>query len=538
MSGPPDTKIDWSRGPVSMLPDGTVLQFPKGTSQEVMDKAYQRELAASQQQQGSAQPSAPNVGTGEAFGIGATQGVTANFGDEIASGIAATVGYPPGRPGYPAGDTWSERYGSALKEARGVQSAAQQQHPVAYGAGEVSGAVAPALLAPEMYGSRAIAEAPTAVSAAGRAAAFGAGQGAVAGFGGGEGGAENRLRSAAVGGAAGAVTGAVTAPIARGVGNLVGRGPNPTIPTNDQIQTAGDALYQAADNAGVIITPQAIQGLENTIRQDLGGSGFDATLHPQIMAAYRRIVQQAQSGQPITLRGLDILRQVAGDAADSPRRGERRLGSMLIQHIDDFIDGLNPNDLVMGNAGQAVPALQNARQVWSSLRKSELVDELVHTAELQAASTNSGGNLQNVIRQKLRTLLTNRSLGRGFTDEERQALEQIVRGTPTQNGLRILGRLAPSSNSWLGVISTLAGGPAGALVPVIGATAKGAANRSTENAVLGLSELVRGGSGLRVQGPPLPGPSFADALLAGGRAGTNQAAQMYANQLLRQPNAP
>jgi hypothetical protein len=543
MSGPPDSKPVSPGGfdpnfINSMLPDGTLLRFPKGTDPKIIDQVYREQLSKGQPQQAPKPQSPPQIGTGEAAAIGGTQGLTFNFGDEIASGIAATVGRPltwdPIK-----GENWSERYDNALDEARGKQGAAQEQHPVAFGAGEFAGAALPAVVAPQMYGANWVARAPTMAAAAGRGAAVGAGLGALTGFGAGEGGARDRAASSAIGGATGGAIGAVAAPVSRVIGNAVaGRAPNPAVPTNDQLRVAGTAAYDAADNAGVIITPQAIRTFQADLQNQLGQAGLDQTLHPRIVAAFRRIQQQADSGQPITLRGLDILRQVAADAADSPSRGERRLGSLVIERLDDMIDNLAPGDLIQGDANAAVPALQQARQIWSSLRKSETIDELIHNAELQAASTNSGGNLQNTIRQKLRTLLTNRTLSRGFTAEEREALEELVRGTPTQNALRTLGRLAPSSNSWLGVLSTLAGGPAGLAVPVVGAAAKGLANRSTGNTVQGLSELVRAGAG--VQAPPGAGPAqgaiplIARALM-GGQAGAINLGQAYGNALSQPP---
>jgi hypothetical protein len=533
MSGAPDNKPGGfdPNFITSMLPDGTLLRFPKGTPPEIVDKVFREQLGKSQAPKPQA-ASPRQIGTGEAAAIGGTQGLTFNFGDEIASGIAATIGRPGGEA--IPGESWGERYDNALDIARGVQGAAQEQHPVAYGAGEFAGAALPAVVAPQAYGANWIARAPTMAAAAGRGAVAGAGLGAITGFGAGEGGARDRAASSAIGGATGGAIGAVAAPVSRAIGTAIaGRAPNPAVPTNDQLRAAGTAAYDAAENAGVIITPQAIRTFQADLQNQLGQAGLDQTLHPRIVAAFRRIQQQADSGQPITLRGLDILRQVAADAADSPSRGERRLGTLVIERLDDMIDNLAPGDLIQGDANAAVPALQQARQIWSSLRKSETIDELIHNAELQAASTNSGGNLQNTIRQKLRTLLTNRSLSRGFTAEEREALEELVRGTPTQNALRTLGRLAPSSNSWLGVLSTFAGGPAGLAVPVVGAAAKGLANRSTGNAVQGLSELVRSGAG--VAAPPGAGPMAQIPLIAralmGGQAGATNLGQAYGNAL-------
>lgn len=543
MSGPPDTKPGGfdPNFITSMLPDGTLLQFPKGTPPDVVDRVFKEQLGNWMQAQKAqaSQPKPPEVGTAKAFGIGGTQGLTFNLGDEIAAGIGATIGRPGG--GDIAGETWGDRYDNALTEARGVQNAAKEQHPFAYGSGEFAGAAIPAVIAPEMYGSNWIASAPNMASSMGRAALASGTAGLIQGFGAGEGGAKERATAAAIGGTTAAAIGAAAQPVARAVGAaFTGRRPNPAVPTNAQLGQAGNAAYEMADNAGVVIAPQAMRNLADDIDNIMGNAAFDQDLHPQIAAAIRRLRQAGDSGNNYTLRGLDVLRQIAGDAADSPRRGERRLGTMLIDRIDDMIDGLGPQDLVQGDADIAVPALQTARQIWSSLRKSELVDELTYAAELQANSTNSGGNMQNILRQKLRTLLTNRSLGRGFNAEERAALEGIVNGTITQNTLRTLGRLAPSSNSWLGVISTLAGGPAGLAVPAVGAAAKAGATRSTQNAIDEFSEMVRRGAGLVVPQAPQPpdqGAAMARALM-GPQAGATGLGSYYANELLRPTGGP
>jgi len=533
MSGAPDNKTNFADGNIrSILPNGDVLEFPAGTAPEVVDRVFRQSLAALK-----SQPSPEQVGTAKAAGIGGSQGLTMNFGDEIAAAAGATIGRPLSWKPF-EGKTWGERYDNALKEARTTQNAAQEQHPVAYGAGEFAGAALPAVVAPEMYGSNFIGAAPTLAGAMGRAALVGGAQGAVSGFGAGEGDVKDRATKGAIGATTGAAIGAVAQPVARAIGAAVApRAPNPTVPSNDQLRAAGNAAYQAADDAGVIITPTAMRSLADDVDNMLGNAAFDQDLHPQIAAAVRRLRQAGDSGQNYTLQGLDILRQIAGDAADSPRRSERRLGTMIIDRLDDMIDNLGPQDLIQGDANVAVPALQQARQIWTSLRKSELIDELVNTAELQAASTNSGGNLQNTIRQKLRTLLTNRSLGRAFNADEREALDALVRGTTTQNMLRTLGRLAPSSNSWLGVLSTFAGGPAGLAVPAIGAAAKGAANRSTENAVTGLSELVRSGAGLQVPVQPQGPGAVMGRILMGPQAGATGLGAVYANELLR-PGQP
>lgn len=273
------------------------------------------------------------------------------------------------------------------------------------------------------------------------------------------------------------------------------------IPTNEQIKSAASAAYDTADNAGVVIKPDAVKRLTSDIQGDLADFGMDATLHPRIMAVYNRL--EAAGNENISLKGVDILRRVASNAAKSPDPSEQALASKIIDKIDEFIGNLGPDDVLQGNADEGIAALTRARGLWSTLRKSEMIDNAVNSAELKAASTNSGGNTQNAIRQALRAILDNPKKSRGFTGEEKQALEDIIRGTITQNTLRTIGRLAPSSNSWLGPLlgvgGYLGGGPAGGLggmiagqiIPAAGSAAKAGATALTNKSVDALSALIR-----------------------------------------------
>jgi hypothetical protein len=168
---------------------------------------------------------------------------------------------------------------------------------------------------------------------------------------------------------------------------------------------------------------------------------------------------------------------------------------MIVSKIDDMMENLQPTDIVQGNAQQATEALTKARSLWKTSRKAELLDTLVDKGELQGMSTNSGGNIQNLIRQKLRTtILENPNNARMFTADEIKAVRQVVQGTWGQNTLRQLGRLAPSSNAWLGILSTFAAPGIGVAVPVVGAGAKALATNSTKNAIEALSTKVRQGA--------------------------------------------
>ena len=130
---------------------------------------------------------AQQLGPAASAGIGAVQGATFNFGDELYGAGAALI---PGGQNY--------------EQARDAfRSAYERANPNYRLAGELVGAVA----VPAFGAAGAIARGGTALAKAGRAAAVGAAQGGLAGVGAGDGGVADRALSGATGAATGAALG-------------------------------------------------------------------------------------------------------------------------------------------------------------------------------------------------------------------------------------------------------------------------------------------------------------------------------------------
>jgi hypothetical protein len=175
----------------------------------------------------------PQYGAGESAFEGALKGASANWRDEIygaskASGLpewlgglrapvgAARLAYerymqPKSITGLVTGDMRGpiqKEYEKARDEMRAREAAMAQQHPYAFGAGELGGAAATMLAVP---GSSA----PTIAGRLGRSALTGAGYGALAGAGEGQG-EEGMLAE----GARGALTGAALGTVGAGAAEL------------------------------------------------------------------------------------------------------------------------------------------------------------------------------------------------------------------------------------------------------------------------------------------------------------------------------
>jgi hypothetical protein len=272
------------------------------------------------------------------------------------------------------------------------------------------------------------------------------------------------------------------------------------IPSNEALSKAAQDAYKAADDAGVIIRPESTARLSASIKRQLEDEGFDTALHPGVSAVLNRL--DGLEGQNVTLKGMDVIRRVASNAAgDVTRPDQQRLVSKMINQIDDFIGDLKPADVLAGNSHEAANQMLKARSLWTRMKKAEKIDTAILKAERRAASTGSGGNADNAMRQNVRSILDNPRLSRGMSAAEKKAAERVVRGTLPQNALRLAGKLAPTGVV-SGTLSSAAGyglaGPIGLGLPMLGAGAKALADRMTVRNVEKLSQLIRSG-GLTTQ---------------------------------------
>jgi hypothetical protein len=190
-----------------------------------------------------------------AIGHGAADTISFGFGDEINAGIDALTGQKP--------------YDQSLEYWRSIQGQSQAENPKSYLAGQVAGAVAPALI------TGGGSSAPTIGGKIVSGSAVGAGQGAAYGFGSGEGGAGNRAKNAAVNAAAGGVAGAAAPVIGKALGGLLNSGVNAAtkIVTPFAISAERKGLLNILENEGVKVTAGQKTGSKalRNIESELGG---------------------------------------------------------------------------------------------------------------------------------------------------------------------------------------------------------------------------------------------------------------------------
>jgi hypothetical protein len=272
---------------------------------------------ASPAQASPAQPS--DRGTLDATARGVAQGFTANFGDEI-RGVVEASGVNPNDPAslsalvsgalkYWTGDAEAKRrYDEAVKRERGLNKAAEEQHPIASTLGNIGGAVILPIGAgagAATLGGRVAAGAGTGAILGGAAGA-GEGQGAVDT-------AAKTLTGAAAGGALGGAAPAVIEGVVRGARAVAQ-------PIANTVRGIRDPDSEAAR--------RVVSALERDIQADPAAA---SRLTPGEFAA------SVQNGGPATLMdiGGDTTRALARSAANTSPEGRAALN----RTINDRFEG-------------------------------------------------------------------------------------------------------------------------------------------------------------------------------------------------------
>lgn len=310
----------------------------------------------------------------------------------------------------------------------------------------------------------------------------------------------------------GAVAGGAAPIVAGGLRKLAGavlpkaaavEGAPPAVvaPTVENIERLKNEAYQKVDTLGAAYTPEAYGGLVDKIIADARDARINPALNPKATAAIEEMQNfrntLAQRGTPLSLTELDQIRQfVNRNVTSSPEASEKFFGRKIAGHIDEFVANSGSEHMAAGSAPEAASAIREARDLNTRYEKTRTLQTAMEDAKLQAGATGSGGNIDNVIRQKLRSVFKK---GRNWTPEETTAFKQAIEGASGQDLLRMMGKFSPTSGGLTAMLEIGLGSAMGGLgVPAAaigGLAAKTLADRSTKGAAQKIAETILAGPG-------------------------------------------
>ena len=291
------------------------------------------------------------------------------------------------------------------------------------------------------------------------------------------------------------VGGAISGPLSAGMHGITNalarRSAMKAAPAKEDLLKGADAAYSRARAAN----PQfpTFDSFAKQVRPVLDDQGFHPRIHPRVAVAIDEIENELKKGIP-DFKKLEKLRRIAKGAASSIEADEKRLGTILVKGLDDYMESAAPMaDVAVG------------RELYGRYKRSDLIDTLTDKAARRAARTGSGGNIENTTRQNIDKILDNPKLSAGFSADDLALMRKIVEGAPGQDKLRLLGKLSPSGNGLMAAL--LSGSGIGAAVGTgnvasalpfvalggVGMGAKSASERMTRKMAELLSAQVRAG---------------------------------------------
>lgn len=257
-------------------------------------------------------------------------------------------------------------------------------------------------------------------------------------------------------------------------------------PTLESLRTTKNIAYKAVDASGETFTSSDLQGMVQSLPKALD----DVNYLPEADTATKGMLDKIEkmSARDVSVGQLDGMRQSLWDRFNTTKEPGLRV---MIDAIDELIDSRASTSELMNAA-----RLANSRY-----KKAELLDEAFTKLTDQTSSTGSGGNILNKYRQAV-TAIINGKQKRWFSADELAVMREFARGTPSQNAMRRIGKLAPSGNGLMTALNLGAAGTFGAPALAISAgasAAKAVADGATERAAQGLIGRV---AGQRVQAIP------------------------------------
>jgi len=291
------------------------------------------------------------------------------------------------------------------------------------------------------------------------------------------------------------------------IGSRVGQASPTKLPSAKDIkQSAGydqlDGPMRAARLSG-----GSYKNIVKDLVDEAQNFGLTTDLRRQFGGTLADFHKRAQGSGGASLHDLELLRRSLRNAAGNTLdKSSQALSARLIEKLDDAVDGLSAANIAAGNqtGRPVIDALKEAREVYRTGSKAQLVEDAMTKAQSQASGVENG------LRIQFRRILDNPKLRRNFNKTEIDAIEQVAKGNFTTNALRWLGsfglpidqgRSALGSLMGGGVgasIGSAVGGPVGAAIGApllmgVGTAARMGANSATRNAASVAEALVKSG---------------------------------------------
>lgn len=268
----------------------------------------------------------------------------------------------------------------------------------------------------------------------------------------------------------------------------------PTVTSADDMKKVAAHYYRQAEAQGGTLSPAYTDSIIDKIEKPLvrpDKIGKIAGEDDATMLA--KGIREHAGGKPLTLEEAQALDEHMGDLVDKhfTVKGLDKVGKRIVDMqsgLRESIGGAGESDLVGGPGG--FQALKDGRQAWAQAAKMRDIEAITEGAQYADQPT-------TWVRNRVRTILTNKAKRRGFSEAEIAELEKVAKTGKVEGLLKAFGgRLTPyMAEAVGGSIGGIPGFVAGAGLGHAGSTlARNAAGGLQGRKVTNLMELLGQGA--------------------------------------------
>ena len=240
---------------------------------------------------------------------------------------------------------------------------------------------------------------------------------------------------------AGILTGTVAA-AATGKGMDYKYRPRETIA---QVKERATQAYQAVDDAGITVKGESVRGLF----KDIGSALDDARMVPgtdQAREVTARLTEMARvlgNNEALPFSSVDKMRAMLNDLKGSKDADIKRLGSIAVTKVDDYISNITGKDIIAGKEGldKAVKDIMSARKDWRNSSRASALEDALDVAEVKSLDPKASES--ELIRRGFINLAANKDKMKAFTTSEQNIIKSVAKGGPFDSVLSMIARFSP-----------------------------------------------------------------------------------------------
>lgn len=439
-------------------------------------------------------------------------GATFEFADEAMGAIAATYAK---MHDLVTGKDSGVTYADAVESLRKDKEAFAERNPITSTALEITGGLTTGGLgAYKTLGSQALKRTPEFIQKAAPLMVAGA-EGALYGTGRGET-MEERAKFAGTDALTSVFGGYILNRLGQKLGQVVTAPQAKALiekltPTKDlpKIKAEAKKFYKDAEDAGVVIKPDVWDNFKTAFMNDLRSQGIDQAGYSRVAGALNLL---EKTGTP-TYKDIEKIKRKLKTVRQAVDQDNRRVANTIAYGIDDFVENLQPSDVLAGRVQDLGSNLKQAKNLWSRKATTEMLDDIEYEAEI-SPSMRDFDDFDKAVSTATRPILRKIRKGTMSVDEDvKTSLETILKGTPGKKLVRDIAQVEPGAQTRRGLLAAtgagttaflLTGNPAlsviaAALPGITGNVARRLANSMTRkeikklrNAVLNRGQLDKG----------------------------------------------